>query len=123
VLAVVSLSGLAGVLWLTQGGGGSTHTSGRLSHPRTAHATRSAGPPSLEAGIEPWQLDAPISRETVLALGGQLRILGGLAQSGSSVGGVYSLDPATGTLRQTGSLAAAVHDGAGAILGTSSFVF
>ena len=52
-----------------------------------------------------------------------LTILGGLTPGGTSVNGVYALALATGTLALKGSLAAAVHDGAGAALGTSSFVF
>jgi outer membrane protein assembly factor BamB len=79
--------------------------------------------PSIEAGIEPWQLTAPISRETALAVGSDLMILGGLTAAGSSVNGIYTLDPATGALIQAGSLPAAVHDGAGAQFGTSNFVF
>ena len=46
-----------------------------------------------------------------------------MVPSGSSTSGVYALDPATGTVSAAGSLLAAVHDGAGATLGTSSFVF
>jgi len=119
VLALALLSVLAGILVVTRSGGGSTAP----HHARKPVAKLSAEPPSLEAGIEPWQLAAPISRETVLVAHGQLRILGGLVPSGSSASGVYSLDPATGSLTQSGSLAAAVHDGAGAALGTSSFIF
>ena len=79
--------------------------------------------PSLEAGVESWQLAAPLSRETVTTDHGQLRILGGLTPSGSSIGNVTSLDPATGTFTASGSLPAVVHDGGGATLGTSAFLF
>jgi hypothetical protein len=79
--------------------------------------------PSLEAGIEPWQLAAPLSRTTVTTDDGQLQILGGLIPSGASVNTVTSLDPTTGTFTSSGSLAAPVHDGGGATLGASSFVF
>jgi hypothetical protein len=79
--------------------------------------------PSLEAGSEPWQLAAPLSRETVTTDHNQLRILGGLVPSGASVSTVTSLDPSTGTFTSLGSLPAAVHDGAGATIGTSSLVF
>ena len=122
-LALVSLSVLVGIVVVTHSGAGPTGSSRRPRSSPAAQTKLSTKPPSLEAGIEPWQLDAPISRETVLVVHRQLTILGGLVPSGSSVGGVYSLDAATGTLRQAGSLVAAVHDGAGAILGTSAFVF
>ena len=106
---------------------GATSTSGHPSPGASpAQATRAARanlPPSLEAGIEPWQLGAAVSRETVLADQGGLEILGGLVPSGASAIGAFMLDPATGASTPVGSLAAAVHDGAGAVLGSSSFVF
>ncbi|HXP33234.1 MAG TPA: hypothetical protein VN820_04410, partial [Acidimicrobiales bacterium] len=61
-------------------------------HGRTA----TPGPPSLEAGIEPWQLAAPLSREALVAVGNRLRILGGLSPSGSSLSGASWLDPKSG---------------------------
>ena len=85
--------------------------------------TLAAGPPSLEAGIEPWQLAAPLSREALVAVGSRLRILGGLSPSGSSLNSVSWLDPASGTVTPAGSLADVVHDGAGAQIGATSYVF
>ncbi len=81
------------------------------------------GPPSLEAGIEPWQLGAPLSREAVVAVGGRLRIMGGLSPAGDSLGSASWLDPRGGAMTSAGSLAQVVHDGAGAQLGITSFVF
>ncbi len=90
----------------------------------TIHATRTSdGAPSLEAGVEPWQLAAPISREVLLAVGDRLRIVGGLSPAGSSLGTASWLDPRSGTVSAAGSLADVVHDGAGAQLGATSFVF
>jgi len=88
-------------------------------HGRTA----APGPPSLEAGIEPWQLAAPLSREALVAVGNRLRILGGLSPSGSSLSGASWLDPKSGAVTAAGSLADVVHDGAGAQIGAASFVF
>jgi hypothetical protein len=90
-----------------------------------AHHGRTAapGPPSLEAGIEPWQLAAPLSREALVAVGNRLRILGGLSLSGSSLSGASWLDPKSGAVTAAGSLADVVHDGAGAQIGAASFVF
>ena len=82
-----------------------------------------SGPPSLEAGVEPWRLGAPISRESLVADGGRLRIMGGLSPSGASLGAASWLDPRSGTVTAAGSLADVVHDGAGAQVGTTSFVF
>ena len=90
----------------------------------TVHATKATdGAPSLEAGVEPWQLAAPISREVLLAVGDRLRIVGGLSPAGSSLGTASWLDPRSGTVTAAGSLADVVHDGAGAQLGATSFVF
>jgi N-acetylneuraminic acid mutarotase len=85
--------------------------------------TTASGPPSLEAGIEPWQLAAPLSREALVAVGSRLRILGGLSPSGSSLNGAAWIDPASGTVTAAGTLATVVHDGAGAQIGTTSYVF
>jgi hypothetical protein len=86
-------------------------------------ATASSGPLSLEAGLEPWHLDAPLSREAVVAVGNRLRILGGLAASSSSLNSASWLDPRSGAVTAEGTLATVVHDGAGAQIGSSSFVF
>ena len=101
----------------------SAHPSPGASPAQATRAARANLPPSLEAGIEPWQLGAAVSRETVLVDQGGLEILGGLVPSGASAIGAFRLDPATGASTPVGSLAAAVHDGAGAVLGSSSFVF
>ncbi len=85
--------------------------------------TAATGPPSLEAGIESWQLVAPLSREALVTVGDRLRILGGLSPSGSSLNGVSWLDPKRGTVTASGTLADVVHDGAGAQIGAASFVF
>ena len=112
-LAVV----VALVVGLTTGG------SSPGSHGSGAGTPTSTTPASLEAGVEPWQLAAPLSREVVTAHRGLLQILGGLSSAGSSLSSAYSLDPATGTLTPTGSLATVVHDAAGTTIGSSSFVF
>jgi outer membrane protein assembly factor BamB len=65
----------------------------------------------------PWQLQAPVSREAVLALGGpgQLLVAGGLASGGTSAAGVYRLDAFSGKLTFAGNLAVATHDAAAAV--------
>jgi hypothetical protein len=101
--------------------GSATSITGAAAKGRV-HA-KDSGPPSLEAGVEPWQLGAPLSRESVVAVGGRLRIMGGLSPSGSSLGAASWLDTQSGTVNAAGALAQVVHDGAGAQLGTTSFVF
>ena len=90
-----------------------------------ATSLAAAGTPAIEAGELPWELAAPISREVVLsgAAADQLVIAGGLDGSGTSVGGIFALDTATGTLRQEGGLPSPTHDAAGATLAGRSLVF
>ena len=97
--------------------------------PRTTAAAAVSGPdgyppraPALEAGIGPWQLATPLSREACRCWE-RLRILGGLAHTGDSLNTVSWLDPASGTVTAAGSPAAVVHDGAGAEIGAPSVVF
>ncbi|HEY5385431.1 MAG TPA: PQQ-binding-like beta-propeller repeat protein [Acidimicrobiales bacterium] len=106
-------------------GSASGSSTARVSPGAGTHRGRTTalGPPSLEAGIEPWQLAAPLSREALVAVGGRLRILGGLSPSGSSLNGASWLDPASGTVTPAGTLATVVHDGAGAQIGATSYVF
>jgi len=115
---------LAGVVFVSCSGGSST-TSTTTTKPSsgTTKPGHSTGPPSIEAGVEPWQLQAPLSREAVVANGSGLTVLGGITPAGSSVTGVYTLDPATGAHTAAGTLPDAVHDGAGGALGSSTFVF
>ena len=116
-MAVVVLVGA--VFVSCNGGSGTASSSARTA---ALHHKPSA-PPSIEAGVEPWQLRAPISREAVVADGTNLAILGGLDASGGSVDGVYTLDTSNGTLSAAGTLPDPVHDGAGAVLGSTAFVF
>jgi len=85
--------------------------------------TRTGGPASIEAGVEPWQLAAPISRESVVAAGPGMAVLGGLTPSGTSVSSVSTVNVLTGAVTPAGSLATPVHDAAAAVIGSSTFVF
>ncbi len=79
--------------------------------------------PAIEAGLLPWRLAAPISREIVLpGAGRRLVLLGGLNGS-TSASGVFALETASGALAQIGSLHAGVHDAAGAVVGGRDLVF
>src|ERR1035437_6032385 len=109
VLAVLVLVGVVFVSCL----GGSSTTSTTTTKPSsgTNKPGHSTEPPSIEAGVEPWQLQAPLSREAGVANGAGLTVLGGITPAGSSVAGVYTLDPATGAHSAAGTLPDAVHDG------------
>ena len=89
----------------------------------TSHAGSTPATPSLEAGVEPWPLAAPLSREAVVAVGGRLRILGGLSPAGASLSTTSWLDTTSGSATAGGALPAIVHDAAGAQIGATSFVF
>ncbi|MGH9007786.1 MAG: hypothetical protein ACRDV6_08765, partial [Acidimicrobiales bacterium] len=54
---------------------------------------------------------------------GQLDLLGGLTSGGTSANGIFTLDPATGAIAAIGTLPAAVHDAAGAVIRGSDVVF
>ena len=53
---------------------------------------------AVEAGLYPWQLQAPISREVLVPEVGQqgLIVAGGLVANGSSAAGAFRLDTAHG---------------------------
>src|ERR1019366_9567537 len=68
---------------------------------------------AAEAGLMPWHLAAPISREVVVASSpGQLIVLGGLTAGGVSANGVSAVGTATGASRHVGALSAPLHDAA-----------
>ncbi len=80
---------------------------------------------AVEAGLFPWQLPAPISREVLLpwAGTGEVIVAGGIGANGSSVGGAFRLNTSTGRLAQVGDLAAATHDAAATVVRGEVLVF
>lgn len=83
-----------------------------------------AGPAgTLAARSLSWSLPAPVSRAVVLAQGGRLLVLGGLAPGDTSTSAVEEIDPTSGAVTSRGALAQAVHDAAGAVLGGQAYVF
>ena len=80
--------------------------------------------PAIEAGLLPWQLAAPISREVVLpAPTNQLLIAGGLDSAGASVPGIFTLGTSNGRLTLVGDLSVPTHDAAGVVIGRQALVF
>jgi outer membrane protein assembly factor BamB len=119
VVGLAALLVIAGVLAATRSG---TTPPPPVHHPVTVPARAIRGPDSIEAGIEPWQMGAPVSREAVVAAGPRLTVLGGIAPSGTSLPQVSSVDPLTGAVTGAGALATAVHDAAAATIGRTTFV-
>ncbi|HVB27681.1 MAG TPA: hypothetical protein VNE21_07210 [Mycobacteriales bacterium] len=101
--------------------------SGAASAARPVPSGSSTGAPAragtLRVALAGWRLPAPIAREVVLAGPGALLIAGGLTGSLTSAAGVFRLDLATGRLVQVATLPEAVHDAAGAVLGSGGVVF
>jgi hypothetical protein len=112
LLALVTVGALA----LARGKG---HSAPPAHHPHVVKATPPATPPAVEAGLLPWRLRTPLSREVVLPRAGKhgFVVLGGLTADGSSTNGADLLDPRNGVLSPHGALLHATHDAAGAVLG------
>jgi outer membrane protein assembly factor BamB len=70
-----------------------------------------------------YGLPAPIQRTVAVLDGGKVLIAGGLDASNTTVGGVFLLNPVTGNLTSSGSLARPVHDATGQMIGSRLFVF
>ncbi|HET6817913.1 MAG TPA: hypothetical protein VFH66_11860 [Mycobacteriales bacterium] len=91
--------------------------------PAPATPTSTPSPPArLVAHVAPWQLPAARSREVALATAGGLVVAGGLSSAKVSTSTVWSLSAANGRAAHTGSLATAVHDAAGFVVGRTAFV-
>jgi DNA-binding beta-propeller fold protein YncE len=82
-----------------------------------------SSPLHLIIGSVPYRLQAPVERETAVTDGHRIYLAGGLDSGGSSVAGVFSLNPATGALAFLGSLPLRVHDAAAALIAGRLFVF
>ncbi|HLH28696.1 MAG TPA: PQQ-binding-like beta-propeller repeat protein [Acidimicrobiales bacterium] len=106
-----------------RGPAAATGSADRPGAQRGAGRRGSGLPDSAEAGIEPWSLPAPVSREAIVADGSSLLVLGGLSSSGTSASAVAVVDPQAGSTSTVGSLAAPVHDAAAATEGGSVSLF
>lgn len=111
--AAAALLVLATIVWAVAGlvGGGATK-------PRTVAAVA-----SIEAGVEPWQLPAALSREAVVPSTGGFTVLGGLDAAGTSVSTISSFTTAGAGGASSIHLPVAVHDASAVRLGTQTFVY
>jgi hypothetical protein len=108
------------------GGSGDGRTSAPTPAP-TGSRTPSAAPPAaaptrLSARRASWRLPDPRSREVAVDTAGGLVVAGGLSSAKVSTSTVWTLDPSSGHVLRTGSLADPVHDAAGALLGRTPVV-
>jgi len=130
-LAVLSTVLVVAILLVTVGGNGKRSPSSTARNGSTtttaAHGTTgtvgrpppptSGEAPAVEAGLLPWQLAAPLSREVVLpGPSGQLVVIGGLTSASTSSGAITALAVPGGVPSAIGSLASPTHDAAGVAL-------
>jgi hypothetical protein len=123
VLAVLAVLGVSLAAWIVGRPDSVAGTSKRALSP--AHAVAAPrGLPAAEAGLMPWHLAAPVSREVAVAgPRGKLIVLGGLTDGGVSADGVSALGTAHGGARRIGMLNAPLHDAAAALVGRRVLVF
>jgi hypothetical protein len=132
-LAILVVGG-ATMLAACGGGGGSdgarvatttTTPSATTSMPTGSTRAPSTTAPAVTvtAATAPWKLAAPVAREIVVANGSKLEIVGGLDATKFSTAAVVVVDPASGVGQSPATLAEAVHDAAGALIGANVVVF
>ena len=121
-VAVLAVFGVTLALWLVSRPNSVAGKHAGAGSPGEAAAVR-RGLPAAEAGLLPWHLAAPVSREVVVASSGRLIILGGLTASSASATAVYAVRTAMGAARDIGALRAPVHDAAVAVIGRHAMVF
>ncbi len=123
-LATLSIAALSLVVSAcgSSSGSASTNTSGAASKAVTT-TTTTPPPVALTASEPSWQLRNPLSRMVLLpTANNELAILGGLTAADTSASGIFQLNPTNGSLTALGALPAAVHDAAGAVIGSSYVV-
>ena len=112
----VALGAVVALIACTAGNGSPSPAGG-------SSGATSLSPTVLSIRTTGYRLAAPIERTVAVRDGGRVFIAGGLDSTGTTVGGVFLLNPVSGTLRGLGSLPTPVHDAAGVMLGSRLFVF
>ena len=126
--AVALTGGLAGCSSKAHPAGAATdgaHGSTTTSAPSGSSSGPAAAPTvtRLSAHTEAWQLPASVSRPVVVPSAGGFVVLGGLAAGDVSTDRIVTVNTSTGQSQLDGSLALAVHDSAGAVLGGQDVLF
>jgi len=86
-------------------------------------ASGRAGAVRLTVQQARYHLPSPVERAVAVVAGDTVVIAGGLNEGGQSVGGVFTLNPASGALSAAGTVPMAFHDAAAAAIGDRLFVF
>jgi hypothetical protein len=123
-----ALSGVISLVWFASDTSGSTaqsHTA--QSHTAQSHTggdrRGSSSKISLVSTLVSWSLNAPTSRAATVTIGNKIILLGGLSSGGASTSDVFTIDPGRHSVIRSGSIAVAVHDAGGAVLGSKAVVF
>ena len=82
-----------------------------------------AAPKQVVVSAAPFQLPRGSARAVLVADGDHLLLLGGFNSAKQTIAEILRIDPTTRTVRSAGSLNAAVHDAAGALVGGRVMVF
>ncbi len=103
--------------------GGGAGDGGDAASTTTGASSSTAPSAAIRATTASWTLPAPVAREVVVASGKEFTVVGGLDATKFSTASVVTVNPATGTSRESGTLPVAVHDAAGVRAGTRILVF
>lgn len=131
VVLLAAVAALVIVISLVASSGGSKPRHAGSSKPASKQtgSTRNPPPstrpssPKLDATVASWHLTLPTSRAVVLADGSDILVLSGLTTGDVSSAAVERLQPNAGLSGVAGELSIAVHDAAGAELGSHFVVF
>ena len=90
-----------------------------------AASPRTTAPGASHLVFRPTKAALPVALQRSVAVwdGTIAYVAGGLDAAGTTVGGVYSIDPASGKVASLGSLAQPVHDAAASMIGGMIYVF
>ncbi len=111
------------IILLTKGGGGGGGSKvGTGATTTTSPRATTTVPPTLVVAATSWHLPIPLARSVVLPVNTNIGVFGGLTTAATSKT-IYQIDPVTGIATNVGSLTAAVHDAAGAVIGSNYYVF
>jgi hypothetical protein len=108
-------------VFATSAGGKSKPTTRLPATPANSPAPKPIA--AIEAGLLPWHLSSPLSRETVLpGAGDSLVVVGGLTSPHHPSSKIFSLNTPGGSTSPRGTLAPATYDAAGAQLPTADLL-
>jgi N-acetylneuraminic acid mutarotase len=110
------------IVLLTRGGKGGGSKVGTGSTTTTASKSTTTVAPTLVVAASSWHLPVPLARLVVLPANTNLAVFGGITTSATSKT-IYQIDPVTGIATNIGTMPAAVHDAAGAVIGSNFYVF